>query len=205
MEAEMALVPIGGFGRRDVAPFSDVDLMLLATPAAGQRAAQLARHLTRNICDAGLQLGFSLRTPDEACSLALKDPTIFTSLVESRFLAGHARVYERFLERFRHGRAAQVAVAGQLHRRRAKRRAASVWRDRLPAGAEYQAIARWPARCAERPVDRLHSLWRARTGKPRSDRRIAAGRSPATWCRPTSSCCGSAMNCTSMPARARIF
>ena len=36
---EMALVPNGGFGRRDVAPYSDVDLMLLVTPAAQDRAA----------------------------------------------------------------------------------------------------------------------------------------------------------------------
>ncbi|MHB8954157.1 MAG: [protein-PII] uridylyltransferase [Pirellulaceae bacterium] len=101
IEAEIALVPNGGFGRRDVAPYSDVDLMLLANPAVRERVAELARHLTRNICDAGLQLGFSLRTPAEACGLALKDATIFTSLVESRFLAGNERIYERFLERFR--------------------------------------------------------------------------------------------------------
>ncbi len=61
----------------------------------------MARHLTRNICDAGLQLGFSLRTPAEACALAWKDATIFTSLVETRFLAGNERICERFLERFR--------------------------------------------------------------------------------------------------------
>ena len=37
----MALVPNGGFGRRDVAPYSDVDLMLLATPAAHERARRI--------------------------------------------------------------------------------------------------------------------------------------------------------------------
>ncbi|MHB8969276.1 MAG: [protein-PII] uridylyltransferase [Pirellulaceae bacterium] len=98
---EIALVPNGGFGRRDVAPYSDVDLMLLATPAVHERVGELARHLTRNICDAGLQLGFSLRTPTEACTLALQDATIFTSLVESRFLAGNKRIFDQFLERFR--------------------------------------------------------------------------------------------------------
>ena len=108
-EAGLALVPLGGFGRRDVAPFSDVDLMLLAAPAAGERAARLARCLTRDICDAGLQLGFCLRTPDEACTLALQDPTVFTALVEARFLAGDRRLYEQFQERF-----------GRLARRRSR-------------------------------------------------------------------------------------
>ena len=80
--------------------------MLLTAPAAHDRAAELAKHLTRDICDAGLQLGFSLRTLSEACSLALKDATIFTSLAESRFLCGNQRLFERFMERFRHAAAA---------------------------------------------------------------------------------------------------
>jgi [protein-PII] uridylyltransferase len=101
LESEIALVAHGGYGRRDVAPFSDVDLMLLTAPAAHERAAELAKYLTRDICDAGLQLGFSLRTPAEACSMAWKDATIFTSLAESRLLAGSERLFERFLMRFR--------------------------------------------------------------------------------------------------------
>lgn len=101
LEAHVALVPHGGYGRRDVAPFSDVDLMLLAAPRALQRAGELAKYLTRDICDAGLTLGFSLRTPREACSLGMQDATIFTSLAESRFLAGSERLYERYHERYR--------------------------------------------------------------------------------------------------------
>lgn len=108
-KAGLALVPLGGFGRRDIAPFSDVDLMLLAAPGAGERAARLARCLTRDVCDAGLQLGFCLRTPDEACTLALQDPTVLTALVEARFLAGDRQFYERFQERF-----------GRLARRRSR-------------------------------------------------------------------------------------
>ena len=98
---QVALVPNGGYGRRDVAPYSDVDLMLLTTRRSSRRAAELAKYLSRDICDAGLQLGFSLRTAGEACSWAMKDATIFTSLAESRFLGGNPRLFERFLDRFR--------------------------------------------------------------------------------------------------------
>lgn len=101
MESDIALVALAGYARRDVAPCSDVDLMLLTNPADRDRAAEVARHLTRDICDCGLQLGFSLRTPAEACTLGMKDVTIFTSLCESRFLRGNKQLFHGFSRRYR--------------------------------------------------------------------------------------------------------
>jgi [protein-PII] uridylyltransferase len=100
-EAHLALVAHGGYGRRDVAPFSDVDLMMLLDPGTESQVRPLAQRLTQDICDAGLMLGFSLRTTADACQLALTDATVFTSLAESRFLAGHEPLFTRFLERLR--------------------------------------------------------------------------------------------------------
>lgn len=51
--------------------------------------------------DAGLDLGYSRRTPAYACSLAQADPTIFTSLVETRYLAGSVRLFSQFMTKFR--------------------------------------------------------------------------------------------------------
>ena len=59
---KIALVPHGGFGRRDVAPFSDLDLMVLYGPRATDEVARLAERLFRDIVDAGLVLGHSVRT-----------------------------------------------------------------------------------------------------------------------------------------------
>ena len=101
LASQVALIPNSGFGRRDVAPFSDVDLMLLTTPAAQGAAGELARHFTRNLCDAGLQVGFSLRTPTEACQWALQDATVLTSLVECRFLTGSETLFHQFWKEFR--------------------------------------------------------------------------------------------------------
>ncbi len=122
-ETPWALVPVGGLGRREVAPYSDADLMLLVMPAAADRGTQLARRLTRDICDAGLQLGFSLRTPDEACAMAFQDATVFTALVEARFLTGDARVYDHFRARFRRAARRQwrALLAGVLAARRDER------------------------------------------------------------------------------------
>jgi len=122
-ESHLALVAHGGYGRRDVAPFSDVDLMLLLEPGSETHVRPVAQRLTQDICDAGLALGFSLRTPREACSLALSDATVFTSLAESRFLAGHEPLFARFLERLRrmaarHSRNLMGAIEEARHEER---------------------------------------------------------------------------------------
>lgn len=98
---QVALVAHGGFGRRDMAPFSDVDLMLLVQPSAEKFVEPLARKLSQTIFDCGLQLGFSVRTPQQACQLAKTDATICTTLAESRFLAGSVKLFTQFATRFR--------------------------------------------------------------------------------------------------------
>lgn len=101
LEPHIALVPHGGYGRRDVAPYSDVDLMLLHEHGTAATLKPFVRRFTQSIYDAGLDLGFSTRTPRQACALALQDPTIFTSLVESRFLGGSVQLFARFFNKFR--------------------------------------------------------------------------------------------------------
>lgn len=101
--SQVALIAHGGYGRRDLAPFSDCDLMLTPARRVEKQIQPLAARLSRDIVDAGLQLGFSVRRPDQACALAWKDPVIFTSLCESRFLAGSIHVFGRFFHSLRLG------------------------------------------------------------------------------------------------------
>jgi [protein-PII] uridylyltransferase len=102
LESLVTLVPHGGYGRRDLAPFSDVDLMFLHPAEAEQKVLAFVQRLYRDIVDAGLTLGSSFRTPEYACSAALKDATIFTSLCEARFLGGDNALFARFHDLFRH-------------------------------------------------------------------------------------------------------
>lgn len=99
----ISLVAHGGFGRRDLAPYSDADLMLLSTRAAEGLAQKVAGDLTRDLVDAGVQPGFSIRSAEEACKLAWTDPVIFSSLTESRLLAGSLRLYSKFFSSLRAG------------------------------------------------------------------------------------------------------
>jgi [protein-PII] uridylyltransferase len=97
----VTLVAHGGYGRRDVAPYSDVDLMVLHDDVPEALVAPLARRMLHDLFDVGFTLGQSVRTAADACRLAFKDATIFTSLLESRFLAGNQPLFDRFHHRFR--------------------------------------------------------------------------------------------------------
>ena len=99
--SDIAVVAHGGYGRRDVAPYSDVDLMILHRPAAAGRLFPLAERLVRDVFDVGLVLGHSVRTVRQACALAAHDAMICTSLTDSRLLAGNPLIFDSFMHNFR--------------------------------------------------------------------------------------------------------
>jgi [protein-PII] uridylyltransferase len=96
-----ALVAHGGYGRREMAPFSDIDLMLLYDRGAAGPVADAAKRLLQDLFDAGADVGQSVRTVDEACRLAAADPTILSSLLECRPLAGNQDLLARLETRLR--------------------------------------------------------------------------------------------------------
>lgn len=96
IDERIALVLHGGSGRREFAPFSDVDLMILYQGPLTADLASYSQRLTQAINDSGLMLGFSLRTIRDASSAALRDAQIFSSLTESRFLGGDLPLYDLY-------------------------------------------------------------------------------------------------------------
>jgi len=123
--AHIALVPHGGYGRRDVAPYSDVDLMILYSRSVWDRVAPLAERMVRDLSDVRMELGQSVRTVTEACQFARNDATICTSLIESRFLAGSEALYARFFSRYehqtrRHARRLMATIVEARHDERAQ-------------------------------------------------------------------------------------
>jgi [protein-PII] uridylyltransferase len=98
VRGRVALVAHGGYGRRQQAPFSDVDLMILYGGKRDSLIGQTAARLTQDICDVYQHLGHSLRTPAEAVQQARADAQVGTSLLESRLLAGSADVHAQFGE-----------------------------------------------------------------------------------------------------------
>ena len=99
--SQIALVANGGYGRREVAPFSDVDLLILYPLGHGTRLAPFAERLLRDVFDAGLILGHSVRTPEQTCRQAMGDPDTCTSLMQTQLLAGNKNLYQHFQRLFR--------------------------------------------------------------------------------------------------------
>jgi len=94
-----SLVAHGGYGRREMAPDSDVDLMILHDGSAARLVAEVARRLLQELFDAGLQVGQSVRTVAEAVRLAAGDATIYSTLTECRLIAGNSELPERLAAR----------------------------------------------------------------------------------------------------------
>jgi [protein-PII] uridylyltransferase len=97
----IALVGLGGTGRGEMAPFSDIDLMMVVPPGRAPWCEQVAEALLYLLWDLKLKVGQSVRTPGEATSLAKADMTIRTSLLEARYLWGDKALSEETRLRFR--------------------------------------------------------------------------------------------------------
>jgi [protein-PII] uridylyltransferase len=96
VRGDLALVALGGYGRRQMAPYSDVDLMLLRGERTVEELTPVVRRFTNAMFDAGFQLGHSLRTTAEALQLARGDAVICTSLIDCRLVGGSQPLFNEF-------------------------------------------------------------------------------------------------------------
>lgn len=97
---QAAIVAIGGTGRGELAPYSDVDLLFLRTSGCPKDFDECIAQTVRDCWDAGIQLGHSVRTPADALAGARGDPAFATALVEARRLWGAERLFASFAARF---------------------------------------------------------------------------------------------------------
>lgn len=123
----LALVAVGGFGRRELFPHSDVDLLLLVErPPAGGAKEAIADFL-RILWDRGLRLSHSVRTPRECSELHDDNIELNVSLLDQRLLAGDSLLYGRLNERL-----------PPFFRRHRKRLTEHLCRLARPRHAKYQ-------------------------------------------------------------------
>ena len=94
----IALVAVGGYGRGELHPGSDIDLQILLRDRDRKALRAPIEQFLTTLWDIGLEVGHSVRTPAECAEEAAKDITVVTNLMESRWLAGSRSLFEAMRE-----------------------------------------------------------------------------------------------------------
>jgi len=125
--SDVCLVAVGGFGRAELFPHSDVDVLVLLPDGQSPEASpELQSQLERFIgsCwDTGLEIGASVRTLSECLAESAKDITVQTSLLESRRVTGNTRLFTEFQKQYQAAMDPQaflVAKILEMHQRHTK-------------------------------------------------------------------------------------
>ena len=96
----LSLVAVGGYGRGDLSPRSDVDILFLHPYKLTGRSEQIIEHLLYMLWDLGFAVGHAVRSVSDCLGRARKDMTIRTSVLESRHVWGDQALYDGFRQRF---------------------------------------------------------------------------------------------------------
>lgn len=97
---KIAVVAVGGYGRGEMFPYSDIDLLFLYDNNNEQEAANIVESLLYILWDLGFKVGQAHRTTQQTLQLAEHDITIRTNLLDSRIICGDLKLYEEFQQRF---------------------------------------------------------------------------------------------------------
>jgi len=111
------IVAVGGYARREMSLHSDVDLLFLHRDELSPFAASVAERLQYWLWDAGLTVGGAVRSVAESVELGRRDPTVATSLLTARFLAGEPALLHELVEAVRREILADVGAFVEAQRR----------------------------------------------------------------------------------------
>jgi [protein-PII] uridylyltransferase len=122
---QCAVVALGGYGRRELSPFSDVDLLFLHGGATSPTLASFVERTLITLWDAGLMVGHSFRSARDCVSAAREDLHSHTAMAEARLVTGNQALFDalhlRLETSLRGSRAAQQAFAAQMRTQWAER------------------------------------------------------------------------------------
>ncbi len=100
-EESVALVALGGYGRQELFPYSDIDLMVLYRSEVRDEVGQIADSVLYPLWDTGLEVGHGVRSVEEAVALAGEDFYFRVALLDARLLAGSQLLYFELLSAYR--------------------------------------------------------------------------------------------------------
>lgn len=96
MPDELAFIAVGGYGRGELYPHSDVDLLILLPDVADAAVRDKLETLIGLLWDTGLEVGHSVRTIEECLDESARDISVQTNLLEARFLTGNRTLFRQF-------------------------------------------------------------------------------------------------------------
>ncbi len=91
---DMGLVAVGGYGRGELHPCSDIDLMVLKKPRATKTSLEKIEKFLTFLWDIGLEVGHSVRSTRDCVREAKRDITVATNLIEARLLTGSKELFK---------------------------------------------------------------------------------------------------------------
>lgn len=92
----ISIIAVGGYGRAQMAPHSDVDLLFLTQAKPNPRVEKIIEDMLYILWDMRLKIGYSTRSINQCVQLGKTDQTIKTALLEHRYLCGHEDLYSKF-------------------------------------------------------------------------------------------------------------
>lgn len=101
LPSHIAIIAVGGYGRGELFPHSDVDLLLLLDQPPQEEVAACIADFVSTLWDIGLEIGMSARTVEECLTAARDDITIQTNLLEARLVCGNTSLFEHWHTRYR--------------------------------------------------------------------------------------------------------
>ena len=116
----LSLVAIGGYGRGEMAPYSDIDLLFLSNKRQTGWAKSVVESVLYLLWDLKFKVGHSSRTISDCVQLGLDDLTIRTSMLEKRYLCGSRDLFEELettLKKKVFSKKASIFVEGKLSER----------------------------------------------------------------------------------------
>lgn len=97
---EASLVAVGGYGRGELFPYSDVDVLILLHEQPDAALKEKLENLVQLFWDIGLDIGHSIRTVDECMQESAADITVQTSLLEARWITGSRKLFKEMQQRY---------------------------------------------------------------------------------------------------------
>jgi [protein-PII] uridylyltransferase len=116
----LAVAGTGGYGRGVLAPFSDIDLLFLTAEEPPRQTLQVVEYMLYFLWDLGVKVGHATRSIEDCLVEGAKDTTIRTALLDSRHVAGDARLFADFHGRFR-AACKEAGVADYIAAKQAER------------------------------------------------------------------------------------